>query len=76
MSLSLSLPSSLLPALDVTVHLQSGQRLSQQVSPLQTLSGLYESLASVEADETIVSLEFGNISEEKIEGEGGGEGGN
>jgi len=29
----------------------------------------------VEADEAIVSLEFGNISEEKIDGEGGSEGG-
>ena len=70
-----SLLPSLPPALGVTVQLQSGQRLSLQVSPLQTLSGLYESLPSVEADEAIVSLEFGNISEEKIDGEGGSEGG-
>jgi hypothetical protein len=59
----------------VTVQLQSGQRLSQQVSPLQTLTGLYDSLTPAEGDEAIVSLDFGDISEEKIEGEGGREGG-
>ena len=59
----------------MTVELQSGQRLSQQVSPLQTLSGLYDSLKPGEGDEAIVSLDFGDISEEKIEGEEGREGG-